>query len=322
MTETPDTPDPTDGHDPARPEIRPETGLEPGHVGRSSIPPGLHIVSTPIGAARDITLNALDILGAAEVLLAEDTRSLRRLMEIHGVRLGGRALWAYHDHNGAQMRPRVLTALAQGRSVALVSEAGTPLVADPGFQMVRAAIEAGHPVRAAPGASALLAALAVAGLPTDRFAFLGFAPTTAGARLRFLAEVLALPMTGVIYESPRRVHRLLGDCCDSGGGDRQMALCRELTKKFEEVIRGTVSEVAAAIAGRDLKGEVVVVLGPAPSAPDASEADVDALLIPALATASLRAAVDAVAAQVGLPRRDVYQRALALRDTDTKDESP
>jgi len=314
VTDAEDTPLDGTGHEPARPDFNP--------VARGPVPPGLHVVSTPIGAARDITLRALDILGTADVLLAEDTRSLRRLMEIHGLRVGGRSLWAYHDHNGAQMRPRVLAALEQGRSVALVSEAGTPLVADPGYQMVRAAVEAGHPVRAAPGASALLTALAVAGLPTDRFAFLGFAPTTSGARTRFLREALALPMTSVIYESPKRVHRMLADCCDAGGADRPAALCRELTKKFEEVIRGSVADVVAAISGRDLKGEVVVVLGPAPSGSVASAEDVDALLRAEMAQDSLRAAVDSVAARLGLPRREVYQRALALRGDTEEDDDP
>jgi len=310
VTETP-APPPTH---PQREPARPAPDVAPPEGGaRSAAAPGLHILSTPIGAARDITLTALDVLRSADVLLAEDTRSLRRLMEIHGLRLGGRPLWAYHDHNGAQMRPRVLAALERGQSVALVSEAGTPLVADPGYQMVRAAIEAGHPVRTAPGASAVLAALTVAGLPTDRFAFLGFAPTPAGARLRFLREALALNMTAVIYESPRRVHRLLADCCDSGGAERPMALCRELTKKFEEVIRGPVADVVAAIAGRELKGEVVIVLGPGTGAAAASQDDVDALLRAAMQTESLREAVDAVAARLALPRRDVYQRALALR---------
>jgi 16S rRNA (cytidine1402-2'-O)-methyltransferase len=306
VTEAEDIPEGPDGQDPAHHGAAPP--------GRGAIPSGLHVVSTPIGAARDITLRALDILGGADLLLAEDTRSLRRLMEIHGLRLGGRPLWAYHDHNGAQMRPRVLAALEQGRSVALVSDAGTPLVADPGFQLVRAVVAAGHAVRAAPGASAVLTALAVAGLPTDRFAFLGFAPTPAGARGRFLAEALALPMTSVIYESPRRIHRLLADCCESGGADRPAALCRELTKKFEEVIRGTVADILSAIEGRELKGEIVLVLGPSLAPVVVGAADLDAALGEALEQDSLRVAVDAVATRLGMARREVYQRALALRN--------
>ena len=276
------------------------------------VAPGLHLVSTPIGAARDITLRALDLFAGADVLAAEDTRTLRHLMEIHGVALGGRPLIAYHDHNGAQVRPRIMALLAEGKSVAYASEAGTPLVADPGFQLARAAIAEGYPVLAAPGASAVLAALAVGGLPTDRFCFLGFAPAQGAARKAWLAEVTAIPATLVIYESPKRIHRLLDELGEYG--ERDAALCRELTKRFEEVIRGSLADVAAAIAGRDLKGEIVLLLGQA-EARDAS-VDLDATLRAAMAGVSLREAVDAVAGATGLPRRQVYQRALALAKGD------
>ena len=272
--------------------------------------PGLWLVSTPIGAARDITLRALDVLAAAEVLAAEDTRSLRHLMQIHGLSPGGRPLLAYHDHNGAQMRPRLLAELAAGRSVAYASEAGTPLVADPGFQLVRAAVAAGHVVHAVPGASAVLAALAVAGLPTDRFAFLGFAPSQAGARATFLKETAAIPATCVFYESPRRVARLLAEMAPIFGPERPAAVCRELTKRHEEVLRGPLGELAEALAQRELKGEVVVLTG-RPLAQVAGAADLDAALDAALGEESLRAAVDRVAAELGLPRRQVYQAALA-----------
>jgi 16S rRNA (cytidine1402-2'-O)-methyltransferase len=308
----PDRPD-LDRPDPGRPRTG-DDGAE-WHVpdgGASAIGPGLHVAATPIGAARDMTLRALDLLRGADLLLAEDTRSLRRLMEIHAIPLAGRALWAYHDHNGARMRPKVLAALAAGRSVVLVSEAGTPLVADPGFQLVRAAVAAGHQVRAAPGASALLAALTVAGLPTDRFAFLGFAPQTEGARARFLAEVLNLQMTAVIFESPRRIHRTLGECVQIDG-NRPAALCRELTKRHEEVIRGTLGQIADSLSGREVRGELVLVVGGASGVQDIGDTQIDAALTAALAGASLRAAVDGVAAQFGLPRRRVYQRALALQ---------
>lgn len=279
------------------------------------VPPGLHLVATPIGAARDITLRALDILAGADVLAAEDTRSLRRLMEIHGIRLGGRPLLAYHDHNGAQMRPRLMAALAEGKSVAFAPEAGTPMVSDPGYQLARTAIDAGHNVVAAPGASAVLAALAVGGLPTDRFCFMGFAPAQGAARKRFLAEAAQIPATLAFYESPKRIHRLLGEMVVTLGEARACALCRELTKRFEEVVRGTVGEVAAAIEGRDLKGEIVLLVGRAPDgAGDA--VDLDAALGVVLDSSSLREAVDQVAALTGLPRRQVYQRALALTRKD------
>lgn len=275
------------------------------------VPPGLHLVSTPIGAARDITLRALDILAGADVLAAEDTRSLRRLMEIHGIRLGGRPLLAYHDHNGAQMRPRLLAALAEGKSVAFAPEAGTPMVSDPGFQLARSAIDAGYGVVAAPGASAVLAALAVGGLPTDRFCFMGFAPAQGASRKRFLAEASQIPATLAFYESPKRIHRLLGEIGQTLGEMRDCALCRELTKRFEEVLRGTVAEVAQAIEGRDLKGEIVLLVGRPPEGAG-SAPDLDGLLTAALDGSTLREAVDRVAAQTGLARRQVYQRALAL----------
>ena len=275
------------------------------------VPAGLHLVATPIGAARDITLRTLDILAGADVLAAEDTRSLRRLMEIHGVRLNGRPLLAYHDHNGAQMRPRLMAALSEGKSVAFAPEAGTPMVSDPGYQLARTAIDAGYPVVAAPGASAVLAALAVGGLPTDRFCFLGFPPAQAAARKRMLSEAAQIPATLAFYESPKRVHRLLGELAQTLGAGRECALCRELTKRFEEVVRGSVADVAAAIDGRSLKGEIVLLVGRAPDG--VGEAvDLDAALRAAMPGSSLREAVDAVTAATGLKRRDVYQRALAL----------
>ena len=279
-----------------------------------TVEPGLHLVATPIGAARDITLRALDILAGADVLAAEDTRSLRRLMEIHGIRLGNRPLLAYHDHNGPKMRPVILQALAEGRSVAYASEAGTPMVADPGFTLARAAVEQGQVVRAAPGASAVLAALCVSGLASDRFCFLGFAPAQGAERKRFLTEAASIPATLILYESPKRIHRLLDEFCEIAGGDREVALCRELTKKHEEVVRGSLADVIAAIKGRELRGEIVLVLdrGAPPAAmDDAALAD---LLREALSRLPLRAAVDAVVAQTGLPRRRVYQAALSQKD--------
>lgn len=282
-----------------------------GPATRRPLAPGLHILSTPIGAARDITLRALDILAQADVLAAEDTRSLRRLMEIHGVRLGDRPLWAYHDHNGLKVRPKIMAALAEGKSVAYASEAGTPLVADPGYQLTRAAIDEGHPVLAAPGASAVLAALAVGGLPTDRFCFMGFAPPQAAARRQFLADAAQIPATLVFYESPKRVHRMLGELRDALGEERECALCRELTKRFEEVVRGPLGVVAQAIAGRDLKGEIVILVDRGRKAAE-DAVDLEAVLRKALGNHSLREAVDMVAAAHGLPRRRVYQLALEL----------
>ncbi|MCC5971841.1 MAG: 16S rRNA (cytidine(1402)-2'-O)-methyltransferase [Pararhodobacter sp.] len=298
---------------PNSPEPTPQTVSAPatGASARRPLAPGLHILSTPIGAARDITLRALDILAEADILAAEDTRSLRRLMEIHGIRVGDRPLWAYHDHNGLKMRPKIMAALEEGKAVAYASEAGTPLVADPGYQLARAAIEAGHPVLAAPGASAVLAALAVGGLPTDRFCFMGFAPSQTSARRQFLAEAANIPATLVFYESPKRIHRMLGELAESLGGDRECAICRELTKRFEEVIRGTLDAVAQTITGRDLKGEIVILVDRARN-PVTDDDDLEAVLRTALTRHSLREAVDMVATARGIARRRVYQLALNL----------
>jgi 16S rRNA (cytidine1402-2'-O)-methyltransferase len=274
--------------------------------------PGLYLVATPIGNARDITLRALDVLAAADVLAAEDTRNTRRLLEIHGIRRAARSLWPYHDHNGAQQRPRILAALKEGRSVALVSDAGTPMVADPGFPLAREAIAAGHVVTPVPGASALLAALAVSGQPTDRFLFGGFLPPKAAARRRALEELAAIPATLVFYEAPRRVADAIAAMAETLGADRPAAICRELTKRFEEVRRGALVELAAMLAGEpDPKGEIVVVVGP-PLPKETREADIDAALRGALAEGTLKDAAAAVAAALGLPRRQVYARALAL----------
>lgn len=277
--------------------------------------PGLHFVATPIGVARDITLRALDILRDADVLAAEDTRTLRHLMEIHGIPLNGRPLIAYHDHNGAAVRPRLLRDLAEGRSVAYASEAGTPLVADPGFQLSRAAIAEGYPVFTAPGPSAVLAALTVAGLPTDRFMFAGFPPATAGARKRFFDGLAGVEATLVFYESPKRISRTLGEMCDSLGAGRSAAVCRELTKRFEEVSRGTLGDLAESFATRDVKGEIVVVVD-RPVAEVADAETLEAALGAALEGQSMKDAVAAVAEALGLPRREVYQAALRLKGAD------
>lgn len=288
-----------------------ETGTpDPDEGAPRALAPGLYLVATPIGSARDITLRALDILAGADLLAAEDTRRTRHLLDIHGLRREGRSLLPYHDHNGAQQRPRLLAALAEGRSVALVSDAGTPLVADPGYRLAVEAIAAGHPVHAAPGASALLAALSVAGLPTDRFLFAGFPPPRHAARLRALGELAAVPATLVFYESPRRLAGALADMAEALGPARAAAVCRELTKRFEETRRGTLGELAEAYAAEDEpKGEIVVVVGP-PVAGEVGEAALDEALDEALARLSVKDAAAEVARALGLPRRAVYARAL------------
>lgn len=270
--------------------------------------PGLHVVATPIGNLGDITLRALETLAGADVIACEDTRMSRRLMDRYGIEA---PLLPYHDHNGASMRPRLLARLAAGEAVALISDAGTPLVSDPGFKLVVEVAAAGHKVHPLPGASALLAALVAAGLPTDRFLFDGFLPPKAGQRSGRIAELKPFPATLVLYETGPRLPESLADLAE-GLGDRPAAVCRELTKAFEEVRRGTLPELAAhySEAGPP-KGEIVLVIGP-PLEEAAGDTDVDSALRTALADHSLKDAVAAVTALTGRPKRDVYARALAL----------
>lgn len=275
------------------------------------LPAGLYLVATPIGTARDITLRALDILASADVLAAEDTRTLRKLMEIHGVALGDRQILAYHDHNGAQMRPRLLGLLEQGLTVAYASEAGTPMIADPGFDLARAAREAGHQVIAAPGPSAVVTALTVGGLPTDRFFFAGFLPNASGQRKTALRRYAEIPGTLVFYESPKRITAMLRDAAEVLGPGRKASVCRELTKRFEEVISGTLQDLAETCASRTLKGEIVVLVD-RKSSETINEADLEMVLREAMVGQSLRDAAETVALKTGLAKRQVYQMALKL----------
>ena len=276
--------------------------------------PGLHLVATPIGNLRDVSLRALEILAAVDVVACEDTRVTRKLLSHYGI---GTPLTPYHDHNAATARPKLIARLAEGARVALVSDAGTPLVSDPGYRLVRAAQAAGHPVTAAPGASAVLAALAVAGLPTDRFFFEGFLPAKETARRERIAALARIPATLVLFETGPRLAAALADLA-AGLGEREAAICRELTKVHEEVRRGTLGELARVY--RELpepRGEIVIVTAP-PAEPQPTGAEeVDALLRNALGRLSVKVAVDEVAGLSGQPRRDVYRRALALKaDSD------
>jgi 16S rRNA (cytidine1402-2'-O)-methyltransferase len=272
--------------------------------------PGLYFVATPIGAARDITLRALDILASADVLVAEDTRTLRHLMQIHGVALGDRHVIAYHEHSPPGVRDKLVAQMAGGASIAYASEAGTPLVADPGYQLARASIDAGINVLTAPGPSAILAALTVAGLPSDRFMFAGFAPTAKSARRSWIADLAEIQATLIMYESPKRVAALLTDLANIMGADRRGVVCRELTKRFEETRRGTLGELAASLAEHPVKGEIVVLIDRA-EPKQASEQDVEAALAEALTRRSVKDAAAEVAAALNLPKRQVYQMALA-----------
>ena len=290
-------------------ETRP--GPDARQPAKVPLDPGLYIVSTPIGNLRDITLRALDTLASVDEVLAEDTRVAGRLMSAHGVEA---KLTAYHDHNAAQKRPGVLARLEEGARIALISDAGTPLVSDPGYKLVREAVEAGHRVVPVPGASAALAALATAGLPSDRFLFAGFLPVKSGARRKAVAELAGVPATLIFYEGPSRLAACLADLAEVLGGDREAVVARELTKLFEEARRGSLAELAEhyAEAGSP-KGEVVVLVGP-PGVAEIDEAGLDDALRAALAEMPTRAAADQVAEQFGRSRREVYQRALALKD--------
>jgi 16S rRNA (cytidine1402-2'-O)-methyltransferase len=280
--------------------------------GQSCVAPalagGLYLVATPIGNLRDITVRALEVLAAADLIACEDTRVSRKLTEHYGITA---PLTPYHDHNAAQARPQLLARLADGAAIALISDAGTPLVSDPGYKLVRAARDAGVSVTALPGASAVLVALSVSALPTDRFFFEGFLPAKDGARRARIAELKRIPATLVLFESGPRIAAALADLAE-GLGPRDAATCRELTKLHEEVRRGDLAALARDYAaGAETRGEFVLVI--APPAKDIGESiDIDALLRAALARLSVKEAVAEVAAVTGEPRRDVYQRALAL----------
>lgn len=294
-------------------------GAEPprrlaAHIEAAQLDPGLYLVATPIGAARDITLRALDVLNSADFLAAEDTRVMRHLLDIHGIALRGRRILAYHDHNSERAGPALLRALADGQSVAYASDAGTPLVADPGYRLARDAAEAGARVHAVPGPSAALAALSLSGLPSDRFLFAGFPPSAAGARATWLQKWANVDATVILFESPRRVYQTLSDLCEIEP-NRIVVVARELTKKFEQVIRGPVDELLADPRMSALKGEVVMVLDrPQPKVAD--EGQVVAALKVRLPRMTVKDAAREVAGEFGLPRRDVYQMALRLGDED------
>src|SRR5271169_2815493 len=265
---------------------------------------GLHVVATPIGNLGDITLRALATLAGADLIACEDTRVTRKLLDRYGITT---TLTPYHEHNATKARPALLRRLADGAAIALVSDAGTPLISDPGFKLVGAAAEAGHTVTSFPGASALLVSLTVAGLPTDQFLFAGFLPPKEAARRARIVELGRIPATLVLFETGPRVAAALADLAAGLGQTRQAALCRELTKLHEEILRGDLASLAQACAGSEPRGEIVVVIAPPAAAAPVSEAEADSLLRAALLRVSLKDAVGEVADATGLPRREIYQ---------------
>nr|WP_230983074.1 16S rRNA (cytidine(1402)-2'-O)-methyltransferase [Inquilinus limosus] len=269
----------------------------------------MYLTAVPIGNAGDITLRALDLLRGADAIACEDTRTTRKLLSLYGI---GTKLIPYHEHNAAEMRPQILRRVAEGQAIALVSDAGMPMISDPGFKLARAARDEGLPVTCLPGASAPLTGLLLSGLPSDRFLFAGFPPPKSAARRTFLQELAPIAATLILFEAPHRLPECLSDLA-AVLGDREAAVTRELTKLFEEVRRGPLPELAAhyAEAGPP-KGEIVIVIGPPGAAARPSEEDLAGQLRRALATMSLRDAVEAVAAATGEPKREVYRLALDL----------
>ncbi len=277
--------------------------------------PGLYLVATPIGNLGDITLRALELLAGADVIACEDTRVTRKLTERYGITT---PLTPYHEHNAAQARPKLLARLAEGQAVALVSDAGTPLISDPGYKLVREACEAGYTVTSSPGPSAVLAALSVAALPTDRFFFEGFLPPKQGARQKRITALANIPATLVLFEGGSRVATALADLA-SALGTRAATICRELTKLHEEIKRGDLTTLAHEYSeGGETRGEFVIVIAP-PDADEGNADDLDDLLRAALARVSVKEAVAEVATATGRARREVYQRALALSKSTDRD---
>jgi 16S rRNA (cytidine1402-2'-O)-methyltransferase len=291
-----------------------------GHVLTAPKPvPGLYLVATPIGHLGDITLRALETLAGVDIIACEDTRITRRLTERYAI---SAQLKPYHEHNAVLARPKILDRLAQGASIALVSDAGTPLISDPGFKLVREVCAAGHAVIAVPGASAVLTALSVAALPTDRFFFEGFLPAKEGARRTRLTELAKVDATLVMFESGNRVQDTLADLADIMGA-RDAAICRELTKMHEDIKRAPLSELARDAGTLETRGEFVLVVGPPPADTLVMTADdLDDLLRSSLQRDSVKDSVAHAVELSGRPRREVYARALELAREAARERNP
>ncbi len=275
-----------------------------------ALEPGLYLVATPIGNLRDITLRALDILSSADLVLAEDTRRARILLNAYSIKA---SVSAYHDHNVARKLPSVIKNISDGKSVALISDAGTPLVNDPGYKLARACIAENLSVFAAPGASAVLAGLVSSGLSPARFIFAGFLPPKSAARQTALREVEAVPGTLIYFETAKRIKTCLTDMREILG-DRQAAIARELTKKYEEILRGSISELIERVGKTPLRGEIVVIIAPPDTQEKWDEDTIRTALIPLIKTEGVKRAAAAIAEQSGHKKRDIYAVALKLKD--------
>lgn len=307
---------------PVAPALAPDAGRAAGSLAvrvtaeldrrlAETLAPGLHLVATPIGNLGDITIRALTVLARADLVCCEDTRHSRTLLAHFAIE---RPLRPYHEHNADAERPRLMALLAQGKAIALISDAGTPLVSDPGYKLVRDAIAAGIHVSAIPGPSSVMCAVAMAGLPTDQFHFAGFLPSREGQRRTRLTELSAIPATLVLFEAPNRLAESLADIA-AVLGTRSVAVARELTKRFEEVRRGPAAELAAWAAAEPARGEIVILIGPAPPRA-ASDSEIEAALQAHASDIGLKEASKAVAAQLGVPRSRVYDIGLKLKSTE------
>lgn len=276
------------------------------------MPPALYLVATPIGNLADLTIRAASILARADTVYCEDTRHSRQLLAQYGI---SRSLKPYHEHNEERELPRVLAELAAGHTVALMSDAGTPLVSDPGFKLVREALSAGHRVLTIPGPSAPITALASSGLPTDRFLFAGFLPPKQAARRARLQELAAIPATLIFFEAPSRLADALADMAETLGADREAAVARELTKMHEEVRRGSLGELAQSAAAIEPRGEIVLLVAP-PAPPEASDDEIVGRLKDALTHSSVRDASRDVSDSLGVPKSRVYDLAVRIKRGD------
>ena len=276
----------------------------------SSLPAGLYLVATPIGNLRDISLRALDILASVDVVLAEDTRTSRKLFGAYGLKT---PLSAYHDHNAAKRVPNLVARIQNGEAVALISDAGTPMVSDPGYRLAKACIEAQLDIIAVPGASAVLSGLVVSGLPCDKFMFAGFLPAKQGARQTTLRSFQDVPATLVFYESAGRLSNMLKDAL-TVFGDRAVTVARELTKKYEEVLRGSLIEMIDRLEGVKLRGEIVVLIGPPQEVQIWDTAQIEEALGTRIKDIGVKRASEEIARLSGHKKRDIYMLAIRMKN--------